>query len=542
MNIITNLVRLILANFVVIPFLLLGLAHGDGEKEEIQLESNRIAVVANKWLYAEKGVEANVTRYLEDLKNEGYDPILKIWDLENDPSPAALRGWLKGRYEENERLQGAVFIGNVPVPNVWAKDSYAYCEYIAEMYYMDLLGSGWYIFDDYEFNKNKVEHLKQLSEVHEHPMPTIWISLITTSTLSELFNSSESELVNAYLEKNHAYRTGQVVFPKQALLYSLPKVIEDDQAFNRVAFAFNDVHHILSQKYALKEEKPAYIDEFFEPLENESYEVLFWGRHGRETKIDLGYQKLESSLLSIMPVGISTAFVFPMSCLIGHYPEPGYFAGSYIFNKRSFVLGMTTAALVTQGGPEVEMINQFIVGNNLGIAFRESIKKMPVETSNFEKIASRNSRFIIGDGTLKLQSDELEANESNSPNKYLAEHYPYSINKKSLDKYISTYRGAKYIEEFLKMGIHFDKFNLSSAMLNAVSSGNKELVEWLLETDIDLVNTKDRNGNTVLMQAASKGNVEIVELLLAYQALQRSEGMNEEVLALLRAAEEKKEL
>src|SRR5437016_10570400 len=76
--------------------------------------SNRIAVVVNKFLKGE--IEVNLNIYLQDLRNEGYDPILIPWSLEENPTPKALKEELVKLYKEEKSLQGAVMIGDVPVP------------------------------------------------------------------------------------------------------------------------------------------------------------------------------------------------------------------------------------------------------------------------------------------------------------------------------------------------------------------------------------------------------------------------------------------
>ncbi len=255
------------------------------------VDSNRVAIVVNKYL--KEVIEDNLSIYLQDLKNEGYEPILKEWDLENNPAPQALKAYLQGLYLEKGSLQGAVFLGDLPIPimeadpllkeNTSGDNTLIQISdgYIAERYYMDLVGKEWtdedknYKFEEPHYksywesflkvvNYYTPEKLKQeIAKEDLYPIPEIWTSRIFTSTLTGLFKQSERELVNAYLEKNHAYRTGEVVFPNQTLLYSLPIEMKGDSSFSEDRF--KQARHILSKSFVLKEPipAPATIGEFF---------------------------------------------------------------------------------------------------------------------------------------------------------------------------------------------------------------------------------------------------------------------------------------
>lgn len=525
-----RLARRVIAIFVIGQFGLLGCVNG--------AESNRIAVVVNKYLKQE--IDDNLSIYLQDLRDEGYEPVLKEWDLENNPAPKALKVYLKGLYLGEGSLQGAVFIGDLPIPimeaNPILKEGIGGDTslirisdgYIAERYYMDLVGKEWienaknYTFEepDYEsywesFLKTveyyTPEALKQMiGQEGLYPMPEIWTSRIVTSTLTALFKKSEGELVNAYLEKNHAYRTGQVVFQKQTLLYSLPQVMKFDRAFSENRFI--EPRRILSKNYELKEPipAPATIDEFFKLLSAGSYEVLFWGRHGLKTYINLGSGDLRSSILASTPVNVRTAFVFPASCWIGHYVEPSYFAGSYLFNERYYVIGMPTATLPSYGGQEVSAMSNFVEGGNLGLAFKKAIEIPDISLAYPDikhlssKIASSNSRFILGDGTLRLQSKGLIVHEINSPQKYLTEKYPYS--EEFLYDYVKL--KGKDAEELA------DVETVNLFFKTAFEKNDYKMFNTLIDKGANIRAT-DQEGNTLLhLAAAEKKDRNIIDLLV----------------------------
>lgn len=526
------MIKIAIATFIITvgQFTLFGLSN--------ETKSNRIAVIVNKDLKQE--IEENLNIYLQDLKNEGYQPILKIWDTEANPTPQSLKAYLKGLYLNEKSLQGTVFIGYLPIPvakdpHILRLESVISNKYIAEGYYRDLIGKEWInINDDYKFDQLPPDIITNPNDFHnaetsteKAPKPEIWTSRIEVSALTSLFNNSEGELVNAYLEKNHAYRTGEVVFPKQNLLYSLPQnmLIHEKFAIN----AFHEFRKILSMNYTLKEYQPITVDTFFTALENNAYEILGWQRHGWKFSINLGAARLTSNLLSKIDINIATAFVLPISCWIGNYEEPGYFAGSYVFNKRFFAMAMLASTLVTRPSSMLSIIDKLQKGSSLGMAFYQFLNT--TEKMSSQDMAIYNARFIVGDGTLKLQPNTLVANKNNSPQKYVHEKYPYPIAQDFLDTYMHTYAesgGTAYLERLTNMGA-----DIAPALLSAVLTNN-DTVNFFIEKGAD-IEAIDGQGNTPLLIAISKSTNEIIQLLIKNNANIEAKNQKGET-ALIRAA------
>ncbi len=578
------------------------LCFADGAELKTLQESNRVAIVVNKYLKAE--IEDNLNIYLQDLKNEGYEPILKEWDLENDPAPRMLKEYLQGLYWEEGGLQGAVFIGDLPIPRIKTNPllkedrngSRIYIQisdtYIAERYYMDLIGKEWTNEDEiYKLDVYREKFLNEANLTPQilqeaikneqlYPMPEIWTSRIITSTLTGLFRKSEGQLVNAYLEKNHAYRTKQVEFQKQALMYTSDPS-QNDKAFNRDLT--NSIKQLLSDKYVVKEPAaPDLIYLFFRYLDNQSFEILYWERHGLPTSINLGYEELSSWQLAETTTKVSTAFIFPISCLIGEYTEPEYFAGSYLFNEQFYALSMPTLTLPAFRGTEISIIREFINGNNLGLSFKKAIElpdlmTFKLDAKYFESnIASLNSRYILGDGTLKLQSwkfddttmfkraieagtlnlviflikngakintkdgsgstplhhavkrknnmrviDQLIEHGANLTAKNNYGQTPWDIAKENnydraiLDAIIK-YGTVEDLKFLIANGANMDLEGMEGQRFLGAALYNKpnlKIAKFLIENGAD-VNFKDSEGTTLLLDAAATGNFEIVKFLI----------------------------
>jgi len=249
---------------------------------------------------------------------------------------------------------------------------------------------------------------------------------------------------------------------------------------------------------------------FFKPLKDKSYEILYWGKHGWKTFIDLGSQLLTSHILVETPINVATAFVFPVSCWIGHYTENAYFGGSYLFNEQYYALGMLTATLPTYGDLSASVMSEFIDGSNLGASFKKKIETPDISLSypNLKHLASRiassNSRFILGDGTLKLQSKELVANKNNSPQNYLMEKYPYS--EESIYNYVkSKGPNAEELDDVRTVNLLFK---------TAFAQNDYNMLNTLLSKSADIM-VQDEKGNTLLHRvAADKKEDLIIGLLL----------------------------
>lgn len=493
--------------------------------------SNRIAVVVNSYLKDE--IKWDLEIYLEDLVNEGYDPILNAWHLESDGSPGALKAYLKGLYLEKEGLQGAVLIGDLPIPMMEADPILKEANpldktliqitdrYIAEMFYMDLVGEDWVDADgDFILDKSYSEGDKP---DEKYPSAEIWVSRLVTSSLADKIDNSEAYLIDVYLRKNHDYRTGMVVFPRRNQLFSLPSILKDDEAFSEAHF--EDIRKVLSESSQLVDSKPDSSNDFFDALDLESFEILYWGRHGHKTSIDLGYGSLSSYVLSKRNINIATAFIFPLSCWIGHYAEPNYFAGTYLFNNKFYALAMPTATLPTYRiDDEYIMLERFQAGGQLGASFKDMINNS-LRDKSFDELkykasraASRNSRYILGDGTLRLQSRSLIANKQNSPLRYLFLRFPLSKYQSDINYYLSeSIRNKKVnsVRFLIEMGVDVETPSTwrDTPLREAICFGTSDILVIIINAGADLED-KDRENRTPLYLAVERNDLSMVELLV----------------------------
>jgi len=170
-------------------------------------DNPEILVIANSSLAP--SIHSSLEQYVSDLQTEGYKTVLHIMDSEE--SPSNLRNFLKQKWEANNNLEGALLVGDLPI--VWFeinKDIGGYySKFPIDLYFMDLNGS----WNDSDEDGIYDEHLNGEGDTY----PEIWIGRLTASPL----DGDESELINNYFQKNHAYRTGELTLNKRAVFSAM---------------------------------------------------------------------------------------------------------------------------------------------------------------------------------------------------------------------------------------------------------------------------------------------------------------------------------
>jgi hypothetical protein len=169
-------------------------------------ETGRVAVIVESALYPT--IEASLDQYQEDLARKGLGSLVSLVD---GGSPANLRTYLVGLYNEAEGLVGTVLVGDIPyviyeLMQDWdgvGGDPAEYEDFPFDLFFMDMdgdwldngaggtvpAGNGKYdVWDDPD------HHIE------------IWCGRMYVSTLPGL--GTPGEILTNYFSKDHLYRTG----------------------------------------------------------------------------------------------------------------------------------------------------------------------------------------------------------------------------------------------------------------------------------------------------------------------------------------------
>jgi len=160
-------------------------------------ESPPIAILVEDHIYS--FIEDNLQQYMSDLEEEGYSIILQTL---SGGSPSDVKSWVREQY--NNGCEGIVFIGDIPA--AWAEVSGS--TFPCDLFYMDLDGD----WEDKDGDGIYESHTAGNGDM----APEVYVGRLYVSTLNY---DSEINMINDYLEKTHAYRTGRLIQPWRGLEY-----------------------------------------------------------------------------------------------------------------------------------------------------------------------------------------------------------------------------------------------------------------------------------------------------------------------------------
>lgn len=427
--------------------------------------SNRIAIVVEKYL--KEKIEESLSTYIQDLKNEGYEPILKEWSLQEQRAPSELKNYLKGIYNESGRLQGAVFIGDLPIAIFETPSHQDYQgPYPTDHYFMDLEGTEWedrsnnrYL-DWPEFTAENSANLK------------VWISRIKVPQSWGTLNNKVA-LIKEYFKKNHEFRTGGRLYDERNWTYINTEFIEEAKegkiydvyaAWNpKTNFFINDLPKTV----------------FLELLTENTNELGMSDTHGNKNQLWINGANETLTSRELKNLGVQTPFLIILACWIGDYTARDYFAGALIFSNKSAVQAIIAATLPVAAWHMDLFSYAFENGSNFG----ESYLKYLVSNSDWHKeiLADERGRVILGDGTLKRQRFILGENnikvEENvlEPTEVLTYIMPASVLP-----IINTLRFS-----FPKKEIYWDKYYMNKGLSYRLSKKGENEQESIIYEGAD---------------------------------------------------------
>ncbi len=157
-----------------------------------------IGIIVNKDLYS--SVEDAIQTYINDLeKIADKDVWLNVETFDDNGSVAALKDSLKEHWE-NDNLEGAVFVGDLPIAQFKNPSDYGGgpSTFACDLFYMDLDG-------EWSPTSLPTSHEDGSGDIDAD----IWVSRLTTSVLTSYSSDNESEIINKYFARVRIRMCGQ---------------------------------------------------------------------------------------------------------------------------------------------------------------------------------------------------------------------------------------------------------------------------------------------------------------------------------------------
>lgn len=291
---------------------------GNESKQSVK----QVAVIINSELYCR--VKDSIDRYLDDLKNEGYEVLFSQWDYKAHQDVEELKNVLK-EYHQNHLIQGAVLIGKLPYLHVQIKGE----EGPLDAYLMDLKGTN--------FTKNN-----QGSLINQSPINLdIWVSRIWAPEDERLFpGMSEAELIKAYFEKNHLYRTCQTPVPNLKIRFNA-----DDEYSNKLLQIGEYLNSWINFYQYLSES--GYPQEYLKFVRENPAQYLYLKSHSASTFHSFTFSGKEVTLDSkdIVQSHIQQPFLLLNACSACKFSDSQSLGNAYLFDMKSKALAIAGLAI-----------------------------------------------------------------------------------------------------------------------------------------------------------------------------------------------------
>lgn len=257
------------------------------------------------------GIEEAVDTYTDDLKGEGYQ--VSVQEFSGDAE--ALKTKLHSRWQE-KGLEGTLFVGDLPHVEFTSEDNFnassRQVTYPHDLYFMDLDGD--YKFDDFGLD----HHTGSVS-------PEIYVSRLTTGNLSAITGQSETDLINDYFAKNHAYRTGKLTFDNRGIVFA-----DDDWSYWGAERMQDLYEEVLALNNASETTKENYLNTL-----GLNYESILEAIHSSPTshslKVDGGRERISSQ--EIVETNPRAGFYNLFNCSSADFTVPNNLIGAYVYGS-----------------------------------------------------------------------------------------------------------------------------------------------------------------------------------------------------------------
>ena len=325
--------------------------------------------------------------YEADLEAEGYAvDVARCMEISAD----GLRSSLAQTWQDHSDFQGAVLVGDLPTPvfeienDYDPEDQFGYAAFPCDLYYMDLDGT----WKDTDHDGRFDDHPNDGNQC-----PDIWVSRVTPGRAGSVV-----DLARAYFRKLHNYRTGQISFEDQGLLY-----IDDDWASSADGWS-QAVGKIYSSVSTISDESTTTAEHFRQTLSSTNVEWMHTAIHSSATSMSFGPTGDSSegalSASEISALNPRIGFFDWFQCSFADYTVDGYGAGEYIFDTDYGLVGVgstKTGSMVHNVGIFYESLSN---GESMGRAFKEWLCDIGSDGYSSSETSWEFGMALIGDGAL----------------------------------------------------------------------------------------------------------------------------------------------
>ncbi|EDX82852.1 Cna protein B-type domain [Synechococcus sp. PCC 7335] len=330
------------------------------------------------------GIEEAVDTYVDDLEGEGYQ--ISVQEFSGDAE--ALKTRLQSSWQE-KGLEGTLFIGDLPHVEFTSEDNFnasgRQVTYPHDLYFMDLDG-------DYDLNDVGLDgHTGEVS-------PEIYVSRLTTGNLSGITGQTETDLINDYFARNHAYRTGELTFRNRGIVFA-----DDDWSH----WGADRMQALYEEVLVLNNASETTKDNYLNTL-GLNYESILEAIHSSPTshslKVNDRWERISSQ--EIVETNPRVGFYNLFNCSSADFTVPNNLIGAYVYGGE---FGLNAIGSTKTGS----MLNFFDFyqpqgeNDSVGQAFLQWFDQYAASTDNPSqdwRLDWFNGMTMQGDPTLKPAS------------------------------------------------------------------------------------------------------------------------------------------
>ena len=336
-------------------------------------------------------LSSKINRLATDIKTDlGSKVIIRSG---NYSSPMEIRSILKQAYE-NKILAGSVLIGSIPT---FERNDGFYTDW----FYQELDDSCTISAEGiFSLSCNRFDSVSKRDVFTGRIMPPV----NATNTIA---------LIEKYLDKNHAYRQGRIIFPKKMLLYPSVSILERNRGksssknslLENINFSINsqfrysldDVDVITETDYL--KQKQNYLSK----LKDNRYETALINIHGSENSQFPSQKYDESQIFStdINEVTPNIFYIALLSCSNGAFKSPDYLAGKFLFNGDT---------LLVTAHSQITAIGSFLEDPPVSPIFFQRLSFLNSSVPLGQMFINDSSLFItqvFGDPTLAIRGNSI---------------------------------------------------------------------------------------------------------------------------------------